>query len=85
LKLYYDKLLSTFGFNFNFRRCTKGRIEVNGRTNDTGLVPHMAWNGTVQGSASINTESDENTLPALGGVDLEIQVRRCRLTLSNSR
>ena len=52
---------------------TQGRIEVNGLTNDTGLVPHMAWNGTVVGSASINTESAENTLPALGSADAEIR------------
>jgi hypothetical protein len=53
-------------------KLTKGRIKLNGLTNDTGLVPHIKWNGTVIGAASINTESSENTLPALGSFETSI-------------
>ena len=51
----------------------KGRIEVNGLTNDTaGHPPHLVWNGTVVGEATLNTEASDNTLPALGSFETTI-------------
>jgi hypothetical protein len=59
--------------NVNLRRFIKGRIEVNGVTNDTaGHAPHLVWNGTVVGEATFNTEASDNTLPALGSSETTI-------------
>jgi hypothetical protein len=93
LKLKYDEMLSNFGFKFNLRRY----IEVIADTTKpvitllpkSGGVRNVAAGGVVVDSFTVNigtpfVDPGVEAYDTEDG-DLTLEVRRCRLTLSNSR